>query len=279
MKALPRIGSNEMNARYSRKSSSLQVRLALLIVTAADWSSSAVETNAAPLKYEEPRFITARIYGVSANSTNLLYNFSRRATRSGEALHVLREYSYPDGHVAARERLVYLGDNLVSYELEELQIGARGQATIRRDDHHPAKSRIVFEYSNGESAARAKTSNETLQPETLVNDMIGPFLMSHYDTLLRGGEVRCRYLVIPRLETVGFKFKKDSESTWEGRPVIIVRMEAISPIIRALIDPVFFKVKKDAPHRVLEYVGRTTPKIKVGNKWKDLDAATVFDWK
>jgi hypothetical protein len=109
--------------------------------------------------------------------------------------------------------------------------------------------------------------------------MLGPFLMSHYDALFRGGEIRCRYLVIPRLETVGFKFKKDSESTWEGRPVMIVRMEATSPIIRTLIEPVFFTMKKDAPHRVLEYVGRTTPKMKVGNKWKDLDAVTVFDWK
>ena len=269
-----------MNARYSWKSSSLPVTLGLGIIAAAGSSSTAAETNAAPLKYEEPRFITARIYGVSANGTNLLYNFSRRATRSGESLHVLRQYTYPNGHMAARERLVYLGDNLVSYELEELQIGARGQATIRRDDLHPGRSRIVFEYSKYvEAAGRPKASSETLQSETVVNDMLGPFLMSHYDTLFRGGEVRCRYIVIPRLETVGFKFKKDSESTWEGRPVMIVRMEATSPIIRALIEPVFFTMKKDAPHRVLEYVGRTTPKMKVGNKWKDLDAVTVFDWK
>jgi hypothetical protein len=29
---------------------------------------------------------------------------------------------------------------------------------------------------------------------------------------------------------------------------------------------------------VLQYDGRTTPKLKDGSKWKDLDAATVFDW-
>jgi hypothetical protein len=29
---------------------------------------------------------------------------------------------------------------------------------------------------------------------------------------------------------------------------------------------------------VLQYVGRTTPKLKEGNKWKELDALTVFDW-
>jgi hypothetical protein len=32
------------------------------------------------------------------------------------------------------------------------------------------------------------------------------------------------------------------------------------------------------PHRVREYTGRTTPKIQVKGKWKDLDATTVFDW-
>jgi hypothetical protein len=38
-------------------------------------------------------------------------------------------------------------------------------------------------------------------------------------------------------------------------------------------------MEKNGQHRVLQYTGRTTPKIKFKSGWKDLDAVTVFDWK
>ncbi len=38
-------------------------------------------------------------------------------------------------------------------------------------------------------------------------------------------------------------------------------------------------MEKNPTNRVLQYVGRTTPKIRVGTSWKDLDAVTVFDWE
>jgi hypothetical protein len=81
------------------------------------------------------------------------------------------------------------------------------------------------------------------------------------------------------METVGFAFRKDSETTWHGRKVIIVKMEPSSRIIAALVEPLFFTIESAPPHRVVQYVGRTTPKIQAGGKWKDLDAVTVFDWK
>jgi hypothetical protein len=56
-------------------------------------------------------------------------------------------------------------------------------------------------------------------------------------------------------------------------------MEATSRVIALLVDPLFFTIEKAPSHRVLEYEGRTTPKTKSGNKWKDLDAVTVFDWE
>ena len=54
-------------------------------------------------------------------------------------------------------------------------------------------------------------------------------------------------------------------------------MEPTSLVIAALVDPLYFTVEKNGPHRVLEYVGRTTPKIERNGKWKDLDAVTVYN--
>jgi hypothetical protein len=120
---------------------------------------------------------------------------------------------------------------------------------------------------------------EALADNTLIGDMVGPFLVSHWDALRRGERVKCRYIVLPRRETVGFTFVKAPESMQPGRDVLIVRMEASSPLLAALVDPLFFTIEQAPPHRVLQYVGRTTPQVQVGGKWKDLDAVTVFDWE
>lgn len=237
-------------------------------------------TNGSALKYEEPRFLTGKIYAKDGHRRTVLFNFTRRAVRSGAELRVVREYTYPDGKLAARERLAYVGDDLVSFELEELQIGARGRAEIRRVANDHAKARIWFEYAKDPlSVTRPKTDSEPLQKEALVNDMVAPFLAAHWDELVRGREVKCRYIVVPRTETVGFTFKRAPESAQPGGRVVVIKMEATSPVIAALVDPLFFTLERDPPHRVLQYSGRVTPKIQSSGKWKDLDAVTVFDWK
>ena len=71
---------------------------------------------------------------------------------------------------------------------------------------------------------------------------------------------------------------KESEATSHGRAVLIIKMEATSPIIAALVDPVVFTAEKAGQHHILQYVGRATPKTWNGAKWDDLDALTVFDW-
>jgi hypothetical protein len=191
----------------------------------------------------------------------------------------MREYSYPDGRLAARERVVYNGNDLRLYELVELQTGGFGRATIKPAQDNPQKQALYFAYSK-DSASRAtpKQAVENLRADSLNNDIVGPFLIAHWNALMKGEEVNCRFIVVPRRETVGFRFVKESESQWQGKPIVILRMEPTSPVIRALISPLHFRIEKEGGHHVLEYSGRTTPKMKSGNKWEDLDAVTVFDW-
>ena len=238
-------------------------------------TSQVLSTNATALKYEEPRLLQGRIY--SSDRKQLLFRFTRRATRSGQQLSVVREYSYPDGRIAARERVEYLGDQLRSFALGQLQSGEAGRVNLKSDSQAKSQGVIAFEYQK-EPGSTAKTRNEELQPDTVVSDMVAPFLGSHWDALMRGEKVKCRYIVLARRETVGFTFVKESESTSQGKQVAIIKMEATSPIIAALIDPLFFTLEKQGRHHVLEYRGRTTPKTREGSSWKDLDAITVFDW-
>jgi hypothetical protein len=231
------------------------------------------------LKYEQPTNLTGSIYPKGSDGQQPLFRFKRVASHSGSALNVVREFTYPDGKLAARERVVYEGDSLVEYELDELQIEAKGSAKIHFTEGNPAKKRIEFEYTTGEGAARRfKPHSEPLQEDTLIADMIGPFLAAHWDVLQRGQKVKCRYIAVARKETVGFTFVRESESSWHGKEVMIVKMEPTSLIISALVGPLFFTIEKASPHRVLQYIGRTTPKIEVRGSWKDLDGVTVFDW-
>jgi len=237
----------------------------------------AARTSAAEVfKYEEPKSLSAAIY--ARGTKQLVFKFKRVAEHSGNTLRVQRDFTYPDGKLAARERVSYEGDLLVSYELEELQIGASGRAAIRHHPDNPSQGNIDFVYTR-EPDGRPKSHTEGLRENILVADMVGQFLASHWDTLERREKVKCRYIVVPRSETVGFTFAKDGDATRAGVPVIVVRMEASSALVAPLVDPLFFTIEKSPPHRVLEYTGRTTPKIQVKGKWKDLDALTVFDWE
>ena len=52
------------------------------------------------MKYEEPKYLVGAIY--APGSEHLLFKFKRVATRTGATLNVRRNFTYPDGKLAAR---------------------------------------------------------------------------------------------------------------------------------------------------------------------------------
>jgi hypothetical protein len=254
------------------------LRAVLVLGTAAAARSGPAaqdsKSETAPSKYEYPTNLTAAIY--APGTQNLLFRFTRSAARSGATLTVQRDFTYPKGNLAASEHVIYQGDLLVSYDLKEAQIGAAGSARIRRSTANPARGTIEFEYRAGPDS-RLKTSTEAWEPDTLIADMVEPFLTSHWQALQRGEKVKCRYIVVPRLETVGFRFVKEAKGAANRPDVAIIKMEPTSRIIAALVDPLFFTIETAPPHNILDCTGRTTPKLQVKGKWKDLDALTVFE--
>jgi hypothetical protein len=251
------------------------VLLALLLFSAGISPGYPDSTNV--LKYEEPKHLVGTIY--SADRKKALFKFSRSSVRNGNTILVSRDYTYPDGTVALKERVTYEGDRLSEYNIEDLQLGTRGSAKIVPLASEPAKSMISYQYFRDvRSGRKPKTATEPFPNNCLISDMVGPFLTDHRDDLIKGNELKCRYIVVDRRETVGFTFVKESEERRAGRNVVIVKMFPTSRIISALVDPIFFTIEKDGPRHVLEYTGRTPVKTKDGSKWKDLDGVTVFDW-
>ena len=237
-------------------------------------SASAAEP-AAP-DYEQPKLLMGTVYEMSSGTNKVLFTSKRTAVRSNATVHVLCDYFYPNGSVAAREVAVFERGQLTFFQLDERQTGARGAAKVAADAKNPAKQKLEFDWVT--SDGKKKTDSEALQRETLIGDMIPYFIVAHWNELSRGTAVNFRFIASDRLETVGFKLVKESDVTWRGKPAVRLRMEASNFIIAQLVDPIFFIVEKDGAHRVLEYDGRITPKQRDGSKWKDLDARTVYDW-
>jgi hypothetical protein len=241
-------------------------------------ASALVGVRSAEIDYAPPKLLPGTIYEMSSGTNKVLFTYKRTSMTSNSTVRVLCDSFYPSGALAARETIVYERGKLASIELEEKQTGAHGTAAVAIDPKKPAKPRLVFDWVTG-PGAKKKTDSEALQPDTLVGDMIPYFIVEHWNELTRGQAVPFRFIAQDRLETVGFKLVKEGDVTWRGKSALRLRMEASSFIIAKLVDPLFFIVEKDGTHRVLEYDGRTTPKKRDGEKWKDLDARTIYHWE
>ncbi|HET6725971.1 MAG TPA: hypothetical protein VFH85_08200 [Gammaproteobacteria bacterium] len=203
----------------------------------------------------------------------LLFNFHRKATRDDSTLHVVRTYTYPDGRVAAVEKATYKDGQLAGYEMDEKQTGDHGSLKID-GDAYAGKGTVHFSYThNGDT----DTDSEQLSGPTVINETITAYIDKHWNELMDGKTVNIRYLVIPRLETVGFSLSKVGEANWSGRQVVNIKMDPSSFFIGLLVDPVYFTFDKNTGE-FIQYTGRTTPMIKQGNDWKPLDAVSTFKW-
>ncbi len=255
---------------------SIALALVLLSGTAAGSLVRAADAEAAPpagIKYLEPKFIAGTIYE-RADLKKVLFTFRRTATNTGSKVLVLREYLLPNGKLAARENVVYAAGKFSSYHFEDLQNGTLGSAVVLPDS---AKGdRIVFDFKQGSTK---ENDSERFESNTIVNDMVVPFILEHWDALMKGSTVKCRLITVSRTETIGFKFYKETETSRQGKRVVLITMEPTSLIVAQFVETLHFTLEKEGGHHVLQYSGRTAPAIRKNGHWEDLDALTVFDWK
>src|SRR5947209_7451588 len=87
-------------------------------------------TQGSEIDDEAPAHLTGTIYALGPGPKRVLFRFRRTASRIGVTIHILREYTAPDGSLAARERVVYEKGRLTAYEIEELQTGAKGRVIV-----------------------------------------------------------------------------------------------------------------------------------------------------
>jgi hypothetical protein len=239
-------------------------------------------TNQSPpaltIDLAHPAVMTGTFYEIGSNRKTILFKYRRQATRDGDAIRVEQSFTLPDGSLACRESILYRHGQLVSYTMHDLRAKSNGSILVEPDPKKPKMQRLQLEFLDGSDGARIRKTSETLQPNTLISDTIYPFILAHWDELLQGASVKFRFVSLDPSGTFGFRLIKTSDSTWQGRPVVGIKMEPGNFIIAHWIRPIFFTIEKAAPHRVFSYTGRTTPRNNVGGDWKFVDAEAVFDW-
>ena len=255
-----------------------------LILWALGWSvGAAAETNlpapAMTIDLATPSVMTGTLYEIGSNPQKILYKFRRAAVREGDRIQVEQTFTLPDGSVACRENIQYWNDQLTAYSMADVPADLQGSIVVEPNPKNPKKERVLLEQILGRSSgAKILNGVENLQTNLLICDTIYPFILSHWDELMRT-TVKFHLISIDPPTTFGFKLVKERETVWRDHPVVIIKMEPSNLIIAQLIRPIHFTIEKAAPHRVFVYTGRITPREKINGSWKFLDAEMVLDWK
>ncbi len=227
--------------------------------------------------YAEPKLLTGTLYAVGSNRKTILYTFRRIATRSGSIVHVERQFFRTNGVLAAVDKVTYKSNQVVAYRMQDFQARVSGTVWVAPDPEDPARQQIFISYGPGLLPPPGKAQN--LPSDIVYDDTVYPFMMDHWDALMRGDTVKFHFISFEWERTFMFQFVKTGESVQRDRPVVQITMQPTSMLLAPFVDPLIFTVEKAGPHRILSYIGRTTPRIQKGDSWKYLDADTVFDWK
>ncbi len=255
-----------------------KLRVLLLLIVCFVRGLAAGEDDRAssePFDYANPPLLTGTIYAIG--TTNVLFTFRRSATRSGNTVRVERLFNLPNNQVAAVEHIVYESGRLDSYEMNDLQAGLSGTIKIDADADHPGRQKLIINYHHGAVAKRK--SVEDLPKDLLIDDSIYPFILAHWDELMQGAPLKFSMVSLEREKTFVLTLRKTNAVKPNSRPMVWLKMTPANRIVAHFVNPIYFRLEPDGPHRILEYIGRTVPRTKKGGSWNYLDADTVFDWK
>ncbi len=227
--------------------------------------------------YADPKLLTGTLYAMGSDRKTVLFTFRRTATRSGSAVEVERRFLGTNGTVAAVEKVLYESNQLVSFEMQDFPASLSGAIHIGPDPDNPDRQDIFISHTHGLHPPKGRP--RTLQPNTVIDDTLYPFMLAHWDDLMRGKAVEFHFVSLDWERTFEFELVKSGTSVQNGQPVVLLTMKPASRFIARLVKPFLFTMQKNDPHRILSYTGRTTPRIQKGKSWKYLDAETVFNYQ
>ena len=96
---------------------------------------------------------------------------------------------------------------------------------------------------------------------------------------MSGAAVKFHFISLEQESAYDFQLTKVVEGSATNNPSTVrLKMTPTHALTAMMVAPLFFTLEREGEHRLLNYVGRTTPRLKKNKVWKYLDAETVLDW-
>lgn len=191
------------------------------------------------------------------------FTYEAERTYTGDKMNYTATFKDLQGEVVAEEKAELDKGVIVRFESERKPTREKGLIEVR-------DGRMYFTYTE---RGDKKTKWAILQPDTVLSANFTPFIESHWNDLMAKKPVKFNYAVWYRMETVGFQFTHDSETANE----VVFKMAPTNLFYRSLVNPLFITYDKKSK-RLLTLKGRTLPKIKKGNSWRDFDALIKYHY-
>lgn len=203
-----------------------------------------------------------RVFPLDSSAKEPLFVYERRVSESANtqtSTHVTRD---PGGAVvfadSARHSKNY---ELIEYQLLGDQLGQTGTIRVSRGGVD-----FALHGAEGTRLAHESDSDAIVVGPTLVGSIV-----RNLPALRKGASIRVRLAVLERLETIGFDLSLLDHD--EGRTR--VQMKPSSLIIRMAVAPLMFTFDT-ASGKLLTLEGRVPPKVRDGDKLRNLDARVEY---
>lgn len=222
--------------------------LGLLAVPALPWAAG--ETTS-----------TIEIYNFGGGP--ILYRGTRTETVENGRMTATTEYVDANGRAVQRTVGVHeiASRRPVSYLLEDLRSGEQERIEVKG-------AQVVLAYRVSKAEA-GKESTLALPADAVFSPTVVPFMKYRWDALRRGESFNFPLLVPSRRDIYTFRVSEDKTSPLAGPGKVVMRMEPGTWLIRQLVDPLYFVLRADGSHELLEFHGRASIKTD-GGETQDL---------
>lgn len=210
--------------------------------------------------------VTGEGYEQKTNFGKKLFDLDIKVDRANGLTRTTATYKDLKGQPTVEEKGVVKGDELISFDVDQMQIKEKGRIEVQGD-------KILFTY---EKDGKKKTAEEKLKKPFLTPANFNLYVSNHWADFSSGKEVEVRFAVWFRLETVGFKIFKVGETLKGSQKLIQLRMKPSSFVIAALVDPLNLWYTEDG-QKLIELSGRVSTMLPDGMGFKDLDADVRYN--
>ena len=164
-------------------------------------------------------------------------------------VHTSTGISYKDqsGTVFANKTISFSGGQTApSFLQKDLRDGSMEGAQV-------SGNTVTLVYKkNTDTPQKSKTL--TVPSPLVVDGGFNYFVKKHWAAMLLGKQVTFNFAVPSQLDYFAFRIQKQSETIYNGKKAIIIKMDADSYIIRQLVDPVLLTYDTETM-RLMKYEG------------------------